>query len=316
MILALKEIFMKLQKFTIGMAAAMLLMQCSTYKPAVRDIQPREKRTLTERDLFKNGAAIAELAVLNTGEVEVETGLLLDLDKIPGAKNRKLHVPVLSYLVRHKTQGDILIDTGFDASFAQSGHGNFGCMGVFFNFAKQKPGQDVAAQLKEKRAVLKAVYFTHMHVDHTSGTPDLPKDIPYYAGKGTLADSYADIFGLCMKHLDGIENVNEIDFSQAAQVEGLGAVYDIFGDGSVWAIHTPGHSAGHMSFLVNTITGPALITGDASHTAYGFKNNVAPGKMQNHNEGEATLARLRAFAARYPKLRVLYGHDTDGSIVP
>ena len=54
---------MKLQKFTIGMAAAMLLMQCSTYKPAVRDIQPREKRTLTERDLFKNGAAIAELEI-------------------------------------------------------------------------------------------------------------------------------------------------------------------------------------------------------------------------------------------------------------
>lgn len=296
--------------------AAFALVRCSTYKPGVRDVIPQQQRLLAERELFRNGAAVAELEVLNTGEVEVETALLLDLDKIAGAKNRKLHVPVLSYLVRHKTKGDILIDTGFDASFASSGHGNFGCMGIFFNFARQAPGQDIASQLRQRGIKLNAVYFTHMHVDHTAGTPDLPKDIPYYAGKGTLADSYADIFGLCMKHLDGIGHINEIDFATAPQVEGLGAVFDIFGDGSVWAIHTPGHSAGHMSFLIQTHNGPALITGDASHTGYGFKNNVAPGKMQSRVEGEATLARLRAFAARYPKMRVLYGHDTDGSIVP
>ncbi len=308
---------MKIQNKLLFLACAVALARCSTYIPGVRDSGRDDQRTLAEKALFRTAPqSLAEVAVLNTGEVEVETGLLLDLDKIPGAKNRKLHVPVLSYLVRHKTKGDILIDTGFDASFTRSGHGNFGCMGVFFNFAKQKPGQDIAAQLKERGGDLKAVYFTHMHVDHTSGAPDLPKNIPYYAGKGTLADSYADIFGLCMKHLDGIENITEIDFAKAPRVENLGAVFDVFGDGSVWAIHTPGHSAGHMSFLVNTPSGPALITGDASHTGYGFKNNIAPGKMQNHAEGEATLARLRDFAARYPKMRVLYGHDTDGSIVP
>lgn len=117
------------------------------------------------------------------------------------------------------------------------------------------PGSDIAAQLQAHNAKLTAVYFTHMHVEHTAGAPALPKDIPYIAGKGTLANSYADIFGLCMKHLDGIEAISEIDFSAQPEVAGLGRVFDIFGDGTVWAIHTPGHSAGHMSFLVNTKEG-------------------------------------------------------------
>lgn len=224
---------------------------------------------------------------------------------------------MLAYLVRHPTKGDILIDTGFDETFAKSGHGNFSCMGRFFNFARQKPGSDTGSQLKQLNAKLTAVYFTHMHVDHTWGPRATARDIPYYAGKGTLADSYADIFGLCMNHLDGIENIQEIDFAAAPLVAGVGRVFDVFGDGSVWAIHTPGHSAGHMSFIVNSKTGPKLITGDAEdHTGYGFKNNIAPGKTQDHTQSRESLNALRSLAERHQKMEIYFGHDPDGTYKP
>lgn len=292
-------------------------LHCGTYRPGVRAVPGNDAPSVSEAQLFKPaGAGLPELFVINTGEVEVDDSLLLDLENHPEIKNSKQYVPVISYLVRHPQKGDILIDTGFDETFAKSGHGNFGCMGRFFNFARQKTGSDVAAQLKRLNARLTAVYFTHMHVDHTSGAPALPRDIPYYAGKGTLADSYADIFGLCMNHLDGIDHIQEIDFAAAPLVAGVGRVFDVFGDGSVWAIHTPGHSAGHMSFVVNTKTGPKLITGDASHTGYGFKHNIAPGKTQDRAQSRESLNALRGFAERNKQIQIYFGHDPDGTYKP
>lgn len=292
-------------------------LHCGTYRPGVRPLTAPQSANATEAQIVKGAAAnLPELFVLNTGEVEVDDSLLLDLENHPEIKNSKQYVPVMSYLVRHPKRGDILIDTGFDESFAKSGHGNFGCMGRFFNFARQTPGKDIASQLKQLNAKLTAVYFTHMHVDHTSGAPALPRDIPYYAGKGTLADSYADIFGLCMNHLDGIENIQEIDFAAAPLIAGVGHVFDIFGDGSVWAIHTPGHSTGHMSFVVNTKTGPKLITGDASHTGFGFKNNIAPGKTQDRSQSRESLNALRSLAERHKQMQVYFGHDPDGTYKP
>lgn len=267
-------------------------------------------------DIAARPSVLKKMIFNYQGEVEVDDSLLLDLEGHPEIKNSKQYVPVLSYLVRHPKKGDILIDTRFDETFAKSGHGNFGCMGRFFNFARQTPGGDIAAQLARNNVKLSAVYFTHMHVDHTSGAPALPRDIPYYAGKGTLADSYADIFGLCMNHLDGIEAINEIDFSAAPVITNVGSVYDIFGDGSVWAIHTPGHSEGHMSFVVNSKAGPKLITGDASHTGYGFRNNIAPGKIQNRTQARESLRVLRDLAARHQQMQIYFGHDAEGRYKP
>lgn len=304
------------KKYYISLFIAVAL-HCGTYRPGVRAVPVTHSTSVSEAQLVKPAAAgLPELLVLNTGEVEVDASLLLDLENHPEIKNSKQYVPVLSYLVRHPQKGDILIDTGFDETFAKSGHGNFGCMGRFFNFARQKPGSDIAAQLKQLNAKLTAVYFAHMHVDHTSGAPALPRDIPYYAGKGTLADSYADIFGLCMNHLDGIDAISEIDFTAAPLVAGVGRVFDVFGDGSVWAIHTPGHSAGHMSFVVNTKTGSKLITGDASHTGFGFKNNIAPGKTQDRAQSRDSLGALRGLAKRHPQMHIYFGHDPDGTYNP
>jgi glyoxylase-like metal-dependent hydrolase (beta-lactamase superfamily II) len=42
--------------------------------------------------------------------------------------------------------------------------------------------------------------------------------------------------------------------------------YDVFGDGSVVIISTPGHTPGHQSLYVNlSKTGPVVLTGDLYH---------------------------------------------------
>ena len=84
---------------------------------------------------------------------------------------------------------------------------------------------------------------------------------------------------------------------------------DIFGDGSFLGIHTPGHSNGHLSYLLNTTEGTILLTGDASHTKYGFENNIEPGWVDNQSAAEESLNQLRRFHEMFSEVEIIYGHE-------
>jgi glyoxylase-like metal-dependent hydrolase (beta-lactamase superfamily II) len=64
------------------------------------------------------------------------------------------------------------------------------------------------------------------------------------------------------------ENPNNARFSalKNSKTVILDGDYDVFGDGSVMIISTPGHTPGHQSLLVNLAkTGPVLLSGDLYH---------------------------------------------------
>lgn len=86
---------------------------------------------------------------------------------------------------------------------------------------------------------------------------------------------------------------------------------DVFGDGALFAIATPGHSAGHTSYLVNATSGPVLPVGDASHHAFAYEHGIGPRGQtaEDDRRAQRSLDRLRAFAAAHPEVRVARGHD-------
>jgi glyoxylase-like metal-dependent hydrolase (beta-lactamase superfamily II) len=92
----------------------------------------------------------------------------------------------------------------------------------------------------------------------------------------------------------------------------LGPSVDLFGDGSLWAISVPGHTDDDIAFLVNSAT-PLLLTGDASHFAWAFKNGVAPRGWNTVGtaRGYISLEQLRAFARAYPGVKLVYGHESE-----
>lgn len=248
-----------------------------------------------------------EVIPLLTGEVKVDRGLLLHLDSehLHDRENRSLYVPVLAYLVRHPVAGDLLIDTGFDHTFAESGHGNFGGLAVLVSLARQAPGTDTAALLRDldvDPASLQMIVLSHMHPDHTSGLPDLPKSVPVVVGEGALED-YGSPWYAPADHLAGIETIYELP------LPGEGKAIDLLGDGSLLALPTPGHAAGHLSFLARTANGPVLLVCDASHTREGFEQGVAPGGVADRQAADASLETLRNFVAAHPHVRVKAGHE-------
>jgi glyoxylase-like metal-dependent hydrolase (beta-lactamase superfamily II) len=85
---------------------------------------------------------------------------------------------------------------------------------------------------------------------------------------------------------------------------------DVFGDGSLWAFHLPGHTPGSMAFLARTADGSRLLVGDNSHTRWGWDNAVEPGSFTaDHERNAESLRWLRSFADRHPEIEVYLGHQ-------
>lgn len=100
-----------------------------------------------------------------------------------------------------------------------------------------------------------------------------------------------------------------MDWSEGVSKKPFDHVMDIFGDGSILGIHTPGHSKGHLSYLINNTEGSILLTGDASHTKYGFINNIESGWVDDQEAPEKSLNQLRSFHEMFPQVEVIYGHE-------
>jgi glyoxylase-like metal-dependent hydrolase (beta-lactamase superfamily II) len=257
------------------------------------------------------------LTTLQTGVVHMDA--CLNLDPASPRQADCDHVPrdlaVLAHWVHHPGYGDFLVDTGFGDSFAKHPpYGNYTEAMSLFNWAngvtnKQEPGMDLAAHVARLHIHPKSVFFTHLHPDHTGGVSALGPETEFVFGKDEASFLAR---AAVANHFSGKSRFLRIDFSTAPVLPPLGPSVDLFGDGSLWAISVPGHTDDDVAFLVNGHT-PVLLTGDASHFAWGFRNGVGPRGWDSAGtaRGRASLEQLRAFAMAYPTVRLIYGHETQ-----
>jgi N-acyl homoserine lactone hydrolase len=90
---------------------------------------------------------------------------------------------------------------------------------------------------------------------------------------------------------------------------------DVFGDGSVMLISTPGHTPGHQSLLVHLrASGFIMLSGDVAHSRRNLERNIVPSLNTNGAESVASMARVRQLITAY-RATLFINHDksqTDG----
>ena len=97
--------------------------------------------------------------------------------------------------------------------------------------------------------------------------------------------------------------------SGGAKVETLTADRDVFGDGSVVILATPGHTPGHRSLLVRLPTmGNVLLTGDLSHFQENYDSNGVPTFNTDRAATLASIDRFKKIATNL-KATVIIQHD-------
>ncbi|MCP4538712.1 MAG: MBL fold metallo-hydrolase [Chloroflexi bacterium] len=261
-------------------------------------------------DVFSSPGNV-ELHTFETGKATVPLSGMINLKhpKAEAMENEKIQVPIMSHLVRHERFGDFLIDCGLDVSFQRNPYGTMKglLVKIIMGESCQDKGRDIATHLRERGIEVKGVFLTHLHFDHVAGALNLPKDIQYVVGKG---ERYLNIKFLYEgNHLQGVETLYEIDFDQAKEMPILGRCADIFGDGTLWAIPTPGHTGGHTSFLVNGREKVALIAGDACALEQKFTSGIGPGSYSvNVKMGQESLDKMIKFVGQHPQVEMICGH--------
>jgi len=245
------------------------------------------------------------LKIIKTGKVVINRRGTINPDH-PDAGNvpsEDLEVPIISYLVHHEDKGYYLLDAGLDALYHLDPHG--GLEGSDLDEFYLGVNENIAYYLNAIK--LNGIYFSHLHADHAAGQRELSKDVPHVVGKGEYDDYHPEIHG---DFLEGMEILQVIDFSEADFVPPLGFIVDLLGDGSLWAISTPGHTRGHISFLLNGSEGPVFLTMDAAFIYENLEYGVAPSDYTwDVDLAQKTLENIIKFLEEYPQVKVGAGHE-------
>jgi N-acyl homoserine lactone hydrolase len=145
-----------------------------------------------------------------------------------------------------------------------------------------------------------------------------PDEITYVAMSHTHGDHVGNV-GTFTKSTILIQEL-EHEFAMSAtprplnddhEIELLSGDHDVFGDGSVTIVSTPGHTPGHQSLLVKLPeTGALLLTGDLVHFKYMWENKVVPSFNFDEDQSLASIERVAELIAEH-EAQLWIGHDTD-----
>ncbi|HEX9396040.1 MAG TPA: N-acyl homoserine lactonase family protein [Burkholderiales bacterium] len=159
------------------------------------------------------------------------------------------------------------------------------------------------AQLKVTPEQVKYVGISHFHGDHTGQLPSLPG--------ATLLIGQREWEALTAPQPMAGANVAAFKhwISGGGKVEPQPADKDVFGDGSVMILRTPGHTPGHQALLVRLKEkGPVILVGDAAHFHENYEKNGVPGFNFDRAQTIASLDRIKDIA-RNLKATVIIQHD-------
>lgn len=269
-----------------------------------------------EAVLDEPGPVRVETVVAADWKVPLEGMLNLEHPRAQNAGLEAKDEPIQIYLhaLRHPEHGLFLIDSGVQAALRDDPERAVvrGLVAKLAGVGSLEVRVDTRSWLERAGAPLAGVFLTHLHLDHILGLPDVPRGTPLYTGPGE-AEARA-LLNLFVQHvsdraLEGHAALAEWRF-EPEPGGGFDGSLDVFGDGSVWALHVPGHTPGSTAFVVRTPEGPVLFTGDACHTAWGWLHEVEPGTFSSDGvRSRESLLALRGLAERHARLDVRLGHQ-------
>ncbi|MEP6391618.1 MAG: MBL fold metallo-hydrolase [Halioglobus sp.] len=225
-----------------------------------------------------------------------------------GITDRDEPINIYSYSIVHPSRGTFLIDSGISESFRSPAENDDLSAIVKMGMNTQALVlRQSTRELSESLGGIDGVFLTHIHIDHVMGLTDLPAVTPVYIGPGDASMSGAlNVFtqGTTDRLLGVQGQLQEWQYGQAQAL-------DVFGDSTLFAIHSPGHTPGLTAYLAMTTDGPQLMIGDATHTRWGWENGVEPGTFSaDIPQSAESLGVLTDLARRAPAITVHPGHQS------
>lgn len=234
-------------------------------------------------------SGVEKLYIMNCGE-----GVAGDIGRwSPGVnEGQPMDFVDTCYLIKHK-QGWFLWDTGIPDAVAAMPNGLAPADPKAVTWKRPKTLVSQLEQIGVKSADIKAMGVSHTHPDHIGNVEMFPQ--------ATLYVQKAEY--------DWPGANNEPRFKPSHPVELLSGDKDVFGDGSLTILSTPGHTPGHQSLLVKLPkTGAVVLSGDAVHFKDNWDNRRVPSMNANKEMSAASMQKI-ADTLTKEKAQLWINHD-------
>jgi N-acyl homoserine lactone hydrolase len=272
------------------------------------------------------GAAVI-VEPLHTGEALWPASFFESSGRGPLARLRALGIgskpetwesrPVPAYLARHPSAGNILIDTGLHPSIVRDPRDNLGRFSGRHYTVKE--GEDVVTQLRRRGLAttdIAVVVLTHLHEDHASAIEVFPEAqfvLSATEWEAATTGRLPLLRGYHPSHYDFAFDYATVDFdSELIESYGpFGRSFDLFGDGAVRLVYTPGHSEGHTSVILRLPRRDFVVVGDAAYDWKQLRGEAEPFMLADEHNFRRSLRELQAYRRTYPYALMVPGHDPE-----
>ena len=234
---------------------------------------------------------------LTCGHLEGELSYLME-----GGESR-VRLPIPAYLIEHP-KGRVLFDAGMHIDCRTDPAGRLGqrLMSLFqFDY---RAGEEVGARLAalgRDPAEIDILINSHLHFDHAGGNAQIPNATLVVQRRewdaGMDPDSAAK------------RGFNPRDFDLGHKLRLIDGGHDLFGDGSVVCLPTPGHTPGHQSLKLRLPSGEIVLAADSCYFCRTLRERRLPRFVFDREQMLASLDRLAALER--VGARIFFGHDPE-----
>jgi glyoxylase-like metal-dependent hydrolase (beta-lactamase superfamily II) len=229
---------------------------------------------------------------------------------LPKEKARDVTIPVNMWVIDHP-KGLVVFDTGNNAAVSDGNCKSHWAGGMCDFLKPSQKRDDVIDRQLQKLGYsvdkVKAVITSHAHLDHIGNIKLFPKAVHVIQKKELYQAWWPEKFqrdggAFVMGDFDGPAR----DFNYLE----LDGDYDLFGDGTVTVLSTPGHTLGHQSVRVKLGSGQTLVL---AQDAIWFKENLEgyPAglnySVKDYNNSINRLKMMRDLE----NAQLYFGHDPD-----
>ena len=175
-------------------------------------------------------------------------------------KARDITIPVSMWVIKHK-KGVVVFDTGNNVAISDGACSTYWAQGSCDFLKPSQKRSDVIDKQVEKLGFkvddVKVVVTSHSHLDHTGNIALFPKAVHIFQKKELYQGYWPEKFQGRAQNgtfvLNDLVSARDYDFYE------IDGDYDLFGDGEVMILSTPGHTIGHQSMKVKLNSGSHVI---------------------------------------------------------
>jgi glyoxylase-like metal-dependent hydrolase (beta-lactamase superfamily II) len=190
-----------------------------------------------------------------------------------------------------------------------------GSLGRVLYSIRMNHDQALRFQLPARGVQLKdvgVVIMTHLHIDHASAVSEFPRAtfvVDRREWDAAVAGGALD--GFHHRQFDHAFDWRALDYGAdpVQSFSGFAHALDLFGDGSVRLVSTPGHTAGHQSVVLRTAGRELLVVADAAYSERCLRGDAVPLRIHDEHLYHRSLNEIRRYLEQTPAALAIPGHD-------